>query len=82
MVAISIHPLAPATALVTGYNNVGAWAIEGVVRLVAGSTPDRVSERKAEGSHKPSFTASSIKIGLNVAAGTSVATRSEVRPPL
>ncbi|KAJ3154330.1 hypothetical protein HDU89_008398 [Geranomyces variabilis] len=73
MVNISIHPLAPSTALVSGFNNVGAWAIEGVVRLVAGKEP----HPDEEASHTPAFTAASIKVGLNVSAGTSVASRSE-----
>ncbi|KND00119.1 uncharacterized protein SPPG_04461 [Spizellomyces punctatus DAOM BR117] len=77
MVAISIHPLVPSPSLVTGYNNVGSWAIEGVVRLVAGSHPDHIPDSKAEGKHKASFTATSIKITLNVAVGTFVGTRSE-----
>ncbi|TPX55682.1 hypothetical protein PhCBS80983_g05111 [Powellomyces hirtus] len=81
MVAISIHPLAPSTALVTGFNNVGAWAIEGVVRLTAGkqsdSNSDLTQQQQETGKHTPAFTAASIKIGLNVSAGTSVASRSE-----
>ncbi|KAJ3189503.1 hypothetical protein HDU85_003134 [Gaertneriomyces sp. JEL0708] len=77
MVAISIHPLAPSPTLVTGYNNVGQWAIVGVLRMVAGSHADQVPEKKENGKHKPHFTATSIRVSLNVASGTFVATRSE-----
>ncbi|KAI8816824.1 uncharacterized protein EV422DRAFT_271003 [Fimicolochytrium jonesii] len=78
MVNISIHPLAPATSLVTGFNNVGAWAIEGVVRLSTGSHPSEENNDAPDSENHPaSFTATSIKIALNVSAGTSVGTRSE-----
>ncbi|KAI9097370.1 hypothetical protein DFS34DRAFT_621397 [Phlyctochytrium arcticum] len=77
MVAISIHPIGTATSLVSGYNNVGSWCIEGVVRLVAGNQPDEVPDSAVEGKHKPAYTATSIRIALNVSVGAAVATRSE-----
>ncbi|KAJ3007011.1 hypothetical protein HKX48_009359 [Thoreauomyces humboldtii] len=79
MVHLSIHPLAPSASLVTGFNNVGSWAIEGVVRLSASNTASQADlATPSSSTHAdPAFTAASIKVGLIVSAGTSVASRSE-----